>query len=122
MIILRLIAIAAFLIFLVSCTTSGRRCDIAALRQNIKFGESTRSDVLKVCGEPITSELDVKGDYEVLHYAFIYKRVTPLGALTNRLGAGTEITSDKEVVDVFLKEGKVVDVKSETASNTSFHH
>jgi len=104
------------------CSTAGKKCDVVALQENIKFGESSKDIVLSICGQPISKDHDIKGGYEVWHYAYIYKNVTPLGVLTNRIGIGTEVKSNKEMVDVFIKNDKVTDIKSESAETTNMHY
>lgn len=116
------IIICILVCFQFACSTAGKRCNAIALQENVKFNESNRDVVLSICGQPISKDHDIKGGYEVWHYAYIYKNVTPLGVLTNRLGVGTEIQSKKEIVDVFFKNDKVADIKTESGETTNMHY
>jgi hypothetical protein len=117
-----LIALLLVVLITLSCATAGREIDAEQVRQHIVLDKSTKADVLNVCGEPLSAEYDSLAKTEVLHYAYIKKNVTPLGIVTNRIGIGTEWKSDKTVVDFFLKEGIVRDMKIETGSNTTFNY
>jgi outer membrane protein assembly factor BamE (lipoprotein component of BamABCDE complex) len=111
-----LVAVSLLICFICSCTTAGRQIDAEQVRQNIVADKSTRNDVLRVCGEPLSIESGLKSGNETWHYAYIQKNVTPLGLLTNRLGVGTEWKSDRTVVDVYLENNIVKDVKIDTGT------
>jgi outer membrane protein assembly factor BamE (lipoprotein component of BamABCDE complex) len=115
------IAVLSIVLMLVSCSSTGNHIDLDMVKQNIKIGESKKDDVLKVCGEPLIKDADMKNDTEMWHYARVEKNVTGLGVLTHVVGFGSETKSDKTVLDVYFSKGVVVDMKIESASTTKMH-
>ena len=107
---------------LMSCASAGRKIDVDALRANIKLGETTKAQVLQICGEPESSEYDAKKDTETLHYIYIEKSMTGAGVITHVLVNADEWESKRTIVDVFVSKGIVVDMKTDVASSVKMHY
>ncbi|PKN86094.1 MAG: hypothetical protein CVU51_07700 [Deltaproteobacteria bacterium HGW-Deltaproteobacteria-1] len=72
--------------FSMSCATHGRRCEIDVLKMNIKMESSKKEDILKICGEPLTKDDNIKQGTEVWHYAYVEKNITGLGVVAHVAG------------------------------------
>lgn len=118
---LLLVLICLLCIINFSCATAGREINAEQVRQNIQIAKSTKDDVLKACGEPLSKSYCAETDTEIWHYAYIEKNVTPLGVLTHMVGAGTEWKSDKTVIDIYLQKSVVKDLKIETATTVKLN-
>ena len=117
-----LFAIILFLaMFLMSCATHGRKCDIDVLKQHIKMESSKKEDILKICGDPLTKDDNVKQGTEVWHYAYVEKNITGLGVVAHVAGVGSEWESRKTMLDVYFKNNAVVDIKTESSNQTNMH-
>jgi len=119
---LLVIVISLLAIINFSCATAGRQIDSEQVKQNIKIATSTKDDVVRVCGEPLSKNYDAGTDTEVWHYAYIEKNVTPLGVLTHELGIGTEWKCNKTVVDVYLQKSVVTDLKIDTGTTVKLNY
>jgi hypothetical protein len=109
-------------LFVLSCSSAGIKIDMQAIKDNIRIGESTQADVLRVCGEPLSKNNDVRNEAEIWHYAYVDKNITGTGVFTHVIGVGEEWKSNTTVVDIFFKEGIVVDIKSESSSIKKFNY
>lgn len=118
----KVIAVLLFSLLLMACATAGRKVDVDAMRANIKLGETTKAKVLQICGEPEASEYDAIKETEVLHYIYIEKNITGVGVVAHVAGIGEEWESKKTLVDVFIKKGIVIDMKTESASSVKMHY
>ncbi len=95
-------------LFLAACST-GKKLDAGLIKDNIVVGQSTRDDVLQICGEPLGIRNSADNKKEIWHYAYVKKNVTGLGVLTHVIGVGTEVKSHKVVCDFTIQDGIVVD-------------
>lgn len=112
------VLLSALFLMVVSCSTAGRQFDSEMIKQNIKLGKSNKEDVLRICGEPLTKNSNIKEGTEIWHYAYVDKKMTGTGVLAHVAGVGSEWKSETTVMDVFLKDGIVVDLKLESSSST----
>ena len=106
-------------IFLMSCATHGRKCEIDVLKNHIKMESSKKEDILKICGEPLTKDDNIKQGTEVWHYAYVEKNITGLGVVAHVAGVGSEWESNKTVLDVYFKNDLVVDIKTESSNQST---
>mgnify|MGYP001596573617 CR=1 FL=1 len=116
-----IVAVLIFPLLLLSCATAGKQIDMSAMLDKIKLNESTKEDVLKLFGEPLLKNFDVKNETEFWHYAHVRKNITGAGIITHTLGIGSEWQTNTEVVDFYFQKGIVVDIKSESSDTTKFH-
>jgi outer membrane protein assembly factor BamE (lipoprotein component of BamABCDE complex) len=109
-----------FVLLSMACASVGQKFNIEAAKENIKIGTSTKEQVLQICGEPLSK--NSQSDMEVWHYSYIEKNVTGVGIITNIVGVGTEWKTNRQIMDVFLKNGIVTDIKTDSAEGTTMHY
>ncbi|NPU84253.1 MAG: hypothetical protein HPY65_07165 [Syntrophaceae bacterium] len=109
-------------LFILSCTTVGKRIDAEAVKQNILIGKSTKEDVLRICGEPADTEYDAKSQVEIWQYGYLEKNITGTGVVTHAVGIGAEWKSETTMIDIYFKNNVVYDIKSRTSSKTKMHY
>ncbi|MBA4349598.1 MAG: hypothetical protein C0415_06400 [Thermodesulfovibrio sp.] len=114
--------LCVLLLIVSSCLKAGNQIDSEMVRQNIKMGQSTKEDVLRVCGEPSVKYTGAQNDVEIWRYSHVDKKITPAGVLTNILGIGTEWKSESTVVEVYFKGNFVVDLKIETSQSQKLNY
>lgn len=121
------------ILFISSCASVGQQIDVEQVKQSIIIDKSTKDDVLRICGEPTSTEFGYKSGSEVIHYEYIKKNVSAgsvigkslLGLITlpvggvGALAVGTQWQAEKTCVDVYLDNNIVKDVKVQTGANTT---
>jgi len=115
-------ALLTILAFIVACATAGKKIDVDAIKNNVKLGVTTKAQLLQLCGEPVTAEYDAKNEMDIMHYAYIEKNITGAGVITHIVGIGDEWESKRTLVDIFIKNGIVIDMKIDTASSVKLHY
>ncbi len=108
-------------LLVLSCASAGRQIEMNTIQEKIKLKESTRDDVFKYFGEPLSKNNDVKNESEIWHYAYVSKHITGGGIITHVLGIGSEWQSNTEVIDFYFQNGVVVDIKNESSNVRKFH-
>lgn len=103
-----------------ACATVGRKFDMDAARKYIVIGESTKMEVLQICGDPISRES--QGETEIWHYSCVEKNVTGIGVCTNIFGVGTQWRTAKQRMDVYFTDDVVSDLKTESSEDTKVHY
>ena len=117
----RILFLIIFVIVItMACATVGRKFDVEVAKQNIKIGKSSTDDVLRICGEPLSKKTE--SNLEIWHYSYVEKNVTGLGVFTHCLGIGTEWKSQRQLMNVFFKNGIVTDIKTDSAEDTKMHY
>jgi len=118
----RVLLLCGLLLIVSSCLKVGNQFDSEMVKQNIKMGQSTKEDVLRVCGEPSVKYTGAQNDIEIWRYSYVDKKITPTGVLTNALGIGTEWKSESTVIEVYFKGNFVVDLKIESAQSQKLNY
>src|SRR5208283_2423424 len=95
-----LLFILSSLILIMACASFGKQFDVGAAKQSLKIGQSTKEDVLHICGEPLSKQSS--NDLEVWSYAFIEKNITPLGYITRFFVGGTEWETQTQKMDIIF--------------------
>jgi len=104
-----------------SCASAGKRFNMEEAQQNIKMGETTKKQVLAMCGEPLSRGFDMGNEKEMWHYAYVEKNITGFGVFTHAVGVGDEWKSNASIMDVYFKSGVVVDLKCESSNIKKFN-
>jgi hypothetical protein len=104
-----------------SCATAGKSFNMEEAKRNIRMGETTKEQVLVMCGEPLSKGSDLSNEKEIWHYARVEKNITSFGVFTHMVGVGDEWKSNASTMDVSFKNGVVVDLKCESSGIKTFN-
>lgn len=110
-----------YLLILFSCASAGKKIDMEAVQKKIIIGESTKEDVLGLCGEPLSKQYDSKNKSEVWHYAHVQKNVTWLGVITHIFIRIDEWKSETKILDVYFEKDVVVDMNFDNRNTKKFY-
>lgn len=119
---IRVLVYCGLLLIVSSCLKAGNQFDYEMVRQNVKMGQSTKEDVLRVCGEPSVKYTGAQNDIEIWRYSYVDKQVTPTGVLTHAFGIGTEWKSESTVMEVYFKGNLVIDLKIENSKSQKLNY
>ena len=108
-------------LLLLSCASAGKKIDLGKVYDQIKLNESTKEDVIKLLGEPLSKSFDVKNETEIWHYAHVSKNITGAGLISHTLGIGSEWQTNTEVANFYFRKGIVIDINSESSDTKKFH-
>jgi hypothetical protein len=110
-----MILAATLFMGLLSCSTAGNNFNADLIKKEISLGLSTKEDVVRTCGEPLSKNNEAAEGLEVWHYAYVDKKMTGTGIITHTVGVGDEWKSTTTVMDIYFRNDIVVDYRLENS-------
>ena len=109
------------LLVVVACSTIGNKLDPEIIREQIIVGETTKVQLLALCGQPAGKKWSSDHKTEIWHYAYVKKHVTAKGVFSNIVGIGTETKSHRISIDIELIDDVVSKYQMNTGDTKRFH-
>lgn len=113
--IIRIILTLSVLFFFISCAAIEKKCDVESAKKNIKIGQSTRENVLQMCGEPISKKS--LNEVDIWHYSYREKNAMSLDAIADAVGMGPGKKRTRQRMDIYFKGGVAIELRTDSGED-----